>query len=317
MIERLHHLEFDWTAQGGEHDRHWADLGLILGRGPSVPDERAASADPAGPAGRSVEGLPSVIGLDNLRLVSGPALRAAAAVGPGAGPLSALAFEVADFDRALQLLGRRAMPQQTDAGDLGDALGRLGFPGLQTADLDPSATAGVPVRIVGPRLPSAGAPAGQAGGPGTAAVDATPAPGRVTGVDHIVVRTADPVRATALYAGRLGLSLRLDRSEAAWGVRLLFFRCGDMIIEVAHPLKRDTPGSRPGGAGSGRIEAPMGATDQLWGITWRTDDIDAAHARLQTRGVDVSAMRTGRRPGSRVFSVRSHTGGVPTLFIGA
>ena len=121
----------------------------------------------------------------------------------------------------------------------------------------------------------------------------------VTGLDHVVIRTADPERAIALYAGRLGLSLRLDRSEPAWGARMLFFRCGDLIIEVVHDTK----------AGVG------GGADRLWGLSWRVGNIEAAHARLQAAGIEVSDIRSGRRPGTRVFTVRNNTAGVPTLMI--
>jgi len=46
-------------------------------------------------------------------------------------------------------------------------------------------------------------------------------------------------------------------------------------------------------------------------------DLAKARARLRTAGVDVSDIRTGRRPGTQVLTVRSHTSGVPTLMIGA
>src|SRR5262249_40207028 len=58
----------------------------------------------------------------------------------------------------------------------------------------------------------------------------------VTGLDHVVIRTPDPDRAAALYGARLGLDLRLDRSNPEWGARLLFFSCGDLIVEIAHDL---------------------------------------------------------------------------------
>ena len=122
----------------------------------------------------------------------------------------------------------------------------------------------------------------------------------VAGLDHVVIRSPNPERAVALYAGRLGLSLRLDRTESAWGMRLVFFRCGDLIVEVAHDLK--------GGIGDG--------LDRLWGLSWRVADVAASHARLRSAGVDVSDIRTGRRPGTRVFTVKSHTCGVPTLMVG-
>ena len=94
--------------------------------------------------------------------------------------------------------------------------------------------------------------------------------------------------------------MRLDRSQADWGVRLLFFRCGDLIIELVHDLK----------AGVGEGE------DRLWGLSWRVPDLAGAHARLRAAAVELSDVRSGRRPGTAVFTVRSHTGGVATLLIG-
>ncbi|MDX2235129.1 MAG: VOC family protein, partial [Hyphomonadaceae bacterium] len=130
------------------------------------------------------------------------------------------------------------------------------------------------------------------------AVDAA---GAVSGLDHVVIRTPAPERAQAMYGARLGLDMRLDRTAPEWGSRLMFFRCGDLIVEMAHDLK------------AGVSDGP----DSLWGFTWRTDDIDAAHARLVANGFGLSDIRTGRRPGTRVFTVRDGASGVPTLFIGA
>jgi hypothetical protein len=45
-------------------------------------------------------------------------------------------------------------------------------------------------------------------------------------------------------------------------------------------------------------------------------DIARAHARVRAAGIEVSDIRTGRRPGTRIFTVRSHTCGVPTIMIG-
>ena len=122
----------------------------------------------------------------------------------------------------------------------------------------------------------------------------------VSALDHVVVRTPNPERAIAFYAGRLGLDLRLDRSNEQWGSRLLFFRCGDLVVEIAHDLKM------------GVSDAP----DQLWGLSWRVPDVAKAQARLNAAGLDVSPPRDGRRPGSQVFSVKDKTDGVPTLVIG-
>ena len=55
--------------------------------------------------------------------------------------------------------------------------------------------------------------------------------------------------------------------------------------------------------------------DRLSGLCWRVSDIDATHARLVQAGADVSEVRTGRKPGTRVMTVRRGTCGVPTLLV--
>jgi catechol 2,3-dioxygenase-like lactoylglutathione lyase family enzyme len=120
----------------------------------------------------------------------------------------------------------------------------------------------------------------------------------ITAMDHVVVSTADPERAAALYGARLGLDMALDRSHPDWG-RLMFFRCGDLIVEVVHRPGFDTDK----------------AHDKLWGLSWRVADIDATRARLVSAGVDVSEVRTGRKPGTRVVTVRNGTCGIPTLLV--
>ena len=42
-------------------------------------------------------------------------------------------------------------------------------------------------------------------------------PGSITAMDHVVIATADPERAAALYGARLGLDMALDRSHPDWG----------------------------------------------------------------------------------------------------
>lgn len=192
---------------------------------------------------------------------------------PGDG-LSSMVFATRDLDKAARLLERRAVPSERRGDRLVLAL---------------QATHGVPIELRQREQQSAPSPL--AGSDEAAAISA---------LDHVVVRTPNPERAIAFYAGRLGLDLRLDRSNPAWGARLLFFRCGDLVVEIAHDL------------GKGLSDGP----DHLWGLSWRTSDTAKANARLQAAGVDVSAPRAGRRPGSQVFTVTSHTAGVPTIVIG-
>lgn len=117
----------------------------------------------------------------------------------------------------------------------------------------------------------------------------------ILGLDHAVIRTADVERAAALYGARLGLDMRLDRD--VMGRRLMFFRCGDAIVEIIHDDTLE----------HGR--------DKLWGLSWRVDNADAERERLLSAGLNVSDVRTGMKPGSRVFTVRDKTCGVPTLMI--
>ncbi len=80
----------------------------------------------------------------------------------------------------------------------------------------------------------------------------------------------------------------------------MFFRCGDLIVEVAHDL----------------AAPPSSGPDELWGLSWRTPDIVAAHARLDQAGIAVSEIRTGRRPGTRVFTIKDRATRLPTLVLG-
>jgi len=206
----------------------------------------------------------------------------------GSGPLGALVrerldrdgpgllravFRVADLDRAARLMTRRGLPPSpatTEAGIVG---------------FDPDACHGIRYGLT-------------ATGRDTPPTATTP--DAVGALDHLVLKTPDPERSIALLAGRFDLELRLDRSNPDWGARLLFFRCGDLVIEVAHDLK------------AGRGDGP----DTLWGLSWRVGDLDAARARLVAAGFDLSAIRTGRRPGTRVCTVREGTLGVPTILLG-
>jgi catechol 2,3-dioxygenase-like lactoylglutathione lyase family enzyme len=200
--------------------------------------------------------------------------------------LAGLAFAVADLDEARALAARRGLAS-TPAGTqhVDGPSGDWAPPAM--AMLAAGATWGVPILLAHAPL----APAVPAAAIGPAAI---------SGLDHIVVRTPDPERAAALYGARLGLDLRLDRSNAGWGSRLLFFRCGDLVVEIAHAL------------GGGANDGP----DTLWGLAWRTPDVAALQARLASAGVAVSEIRTGRRSGTRVFTIGDARLHVPTLVIG-
>ncbi len=186
-----------------------------------------------------------------------------------AGGQTGLAFAVAELEGALRLLARRGLP----AGPAGQE--------TRARPLDPAAARGLHLMLT--------------------AMGSAANPASAIRLDHAVIRSTDLERTLALLGGRLGLELRLDRSNPDWGTRLLFFRCGDLVIEVSHTLAE--------GAGDG--------PDSLWGLTWRVPDVAASHARLEAAGRPVSPLRTGRKPGTRIFTLRGDAAGLATAFIGA
>jgi catechol 2,3-dioxygenase-like lactoylglutathione lyase family enzyme len=122
----------------------------------------------------------------------------------------------------------------------------------------------------------------------------------VSGLDHVVITTPQPERAAALYGARLGLDMKLDRTNPEWGSRLMFFKCADLVVEIAHDLKK--------GVSEG--------ADHAWGLSWRVPNIIAAQARLAAAGFSVSDVRSGRKPGTQVFTVRDRNANVPTIMLG-
>ncbi len=190
-----------------------------------------------------------------------------------------LAFAVSDLDETRRMLGRRGCPTAEPAALLSTDAWRLAF-------IDPAASHGVSIALAERSRRSSPKQAGQ---------------GAVVALDHVVINTPNPERAVALYGARLGLDFRLDRSNPQWGSRLMFFRCGGAVVEI---------GARLGGEIS---DAP----DRLSGLAWRVAEPDAAQARLAKAGFDVSEVRSGRKPGTKVFTVRSGVPGAPTLMLSA
>jgi hypothetical protein len=121
-------------------------------------------------------------------------------------------------------------------------------------------------------------------------------------LDHIVIGSASAEGTAFLFGSQLGLDMRMDISRPQWKARLLFFRCGDLIVEVFQSLNDQ------------KLSAQTG-NDQFFGLSWRVDNADAAQQRLTLAGFDVSAVREGRRPDSRVLTVRDKTADVATLLI--
>jgi hypothetical protein len=54
---------------------------------------------------------------------------------------------------------------------------------------------------------------------------------------------------------------------------------------------------------------------RFWGVAFQCGDIKAEHARLSAAGVALSEVRKGRKPGTRVATIKSHCLGLPTLLL--
>jgi catechol 2,3-dioxygenase-like lactoylglutathione lyase family enzyme len=116
-------------------------------------------------------------------------------------------------------------------------------------------------------------------------------------VDHLVLRTNDADDCIALFAQQLGIRLALDKTVPEWGGRMLFFRAGKLTLEVIESV------------------GEQGTADHFWGIAYQCADLDQLALQLAARGVGLSEVRAGRKPGSRVATVKSHNLGLPTLLL--
>ena len=161
--------------------------------------------------------------------------------------------------------------------------------------VDPTSSRGLPVELIseeqGVEIVSPG--------PETAGSSWPPEAG-VRALDHVVVLSPDVEATRAFYADGLGLRLALDRSFEERGVRLLFFRVGGTTVEIGSRLGADARPDRP---------------DRFGGLAWQVFDLDAIRARLVANGFDVSGIRDGNKPGTRVCTVRDRVHGMPTLLI--
>jgi len=213
----------------------------------------------------------------------------------------AFAFATSDVAAAAAALRERGIavgPPQAGVGR-GTPEGALGSDSQQpevvrrwsSVLLPTASTRGIPVLILEHQSPADLLPATVPTGPAGSAVAA---------VDHAVVISDDPGASAAFYGDALGLRLALDRDFPKRGLRLIFFRVGGLTVEVAGPIeaKRDSDGQ-----------------DRFGGLSYRVPNVDAIRARLLAENFDVSEVRDGNKPGTRVCAVRSGTCGVPTLLL--
>ena len=122
-------------------------------------------------------------------------------------------------------------------------------------------------------------------------------PATIDKLDHLVINTNDADGFVEIYKDIFGIRLALDKHIEHWNKRMLFFRLNQTTLEVVE--KKDD----------------LAPHDSLWGLAWNVADIDEAHKRLSSAGVDISSIKDGIKESTRVATIKSHTHGVPTLLI--
>jgi Glyoxalase/Bleomycin resistance protein/Dioxygenase superfamily len=113
----------------------------------------------------------------------------------------------------------------------------------------------------------------------------------VLAIDHVVLLSPD-LRRTVESLTRVGVEPRRERDVQLGGqpIRQIFFRAGEVLIEVVGPP--ETTGEGP-------------AT--LWGITYVVADIDATAAYFGDRTAPV---KDAVQPGRRITTLRHHELGI-------
>ena len=116
-------------------------------------------------------------------------------------------------------------------------------------------------------------------------------------LDHLVINTNDADGFIHVYQDIFKIRLALDKVIEHWDSRMLFFRLNRTTIEVVE--KRDEKEPK----------------DSLWGLAWEVDNIEEAHKRLVSEGVEMTPIKNGLKKNTLVSTVKSHTHNVPTLLI--
>ena len=128
----------------------------------------------------------------------------------------------------------------------------------------------------------------------------------ISGLDHIALAVRDLPAAIDGYTRLLGVAPNWVGGDG--GARHAWFQLPNMALDVIAPHGE--------GAFGDTIRAHLDAHGEgIWAIAFTTPDIDAAQARIASAGFDVSEVKTGRKPGTRVCTIRSGVASAPTLLI--
>ena len=116
-------------------------------------------------------------------------------------------------------------------------------------------------------------------------------------LDHVVINTNDADGFIKIYKDAFNIRLALDKIIEHWNKRMLFFRLNKTTIEVIE--QKDD----------------LSSNDQMWGLAWDVKDIEKAHKRLTTEGIEVTSVQKGIKEKTLVATIKSHNHNVPTLLI--
>jgi catechol 2,3-dioxygenase-like lactoylglutathione lyase family enzyme len=163
----------------------------------------------------------------------------------------------------------------------------------RNALVPPKSTNGARILFIEHKSPPDALPAGRTiGAPGA----------HVERMDHAVVLSADMEAARAVWQDKIGARLALDRTFPERNTRILFFRLGDVTIEIS--------------GGAEQAKEGMGKPDRLWGLAWGVGNLEATCDRLAQAGILTSGPRSGIKPGTLVATAKGpSTHGVATLLI--
>jgi methylmalonyl-CoA epimerase len=207
--------------------------------------------------------------------------------------LYALALGTRDIDTAVQEL-RRADLEVLDPAEGNGVDARSGnMRAWRNAVIPSRETNGLRVFIIEHASPPDALPPARPSADDPACVDR---------LDHVVALSPDMEQSRKLWAQTLGVRLALDRTFPERNTRILFFRLGDVTVEIS--------------GGAVQAQEGVGKPDRLWGAAWGVRDAPAISERLREAGFDVSDPRPGIKPGTVVCTVRGdRTHGVATLII--
>ncbi len=121
-------------------------------------------------------------------------------------------------------------------------------------------------------------------------------------MDHAVVLSADMEASRRVWNDVLQARLALDRTFPDRNRRILFFRLGDITIEISGGAQQSAEG--------------IGKPDRIFGVAWGVGNLAATCARLAAAGIETSGPRAGIKPGTLVATVKGERAhGVATLLI--